>query len=105
MIARVTFAEIDSVRTSVGNALERFEDSVLPELHGQHGYEGAYVLVTPEGKAAVITFWADEEAAQASIESGSYRAQVEKFATVIRSAPGRETYVVEIAEAPLFAAG
>jgi len=100
VIARVTFAELDSLRMSVVHAVERFEESVLPELHARSGYEGAYVLATPEGKAVVITFWVDEEAAAEGIESGSYRAQVEKFATLFRSAPGRETYEVELAETP-----
>jgi len=105
MVARVTLAEIDSVRMSVGRAVERFEESVLPELREQPGYEVAYVLTTPEGKALVVTFWADDEAAAASIASGSYRAQVEKFVTLIRSAPGRETYDVDIADVPQCAVG
>jgi heme-degrading monooxygenase HmoA len=105
MVARVTLAEIDSVRMSVGRPVKRFEESVLPELREQPGYEGAYVLTTPEGKALVVTFWADDEAAAASIASGSYRAQVEKVVTLIRSAPGRETYDVDIADVPQGAVG
>jgi len=105
MVARVTLAEIDSVRMSIRRAVERFEVSVLPELREQPGYEGAYVLTTPEGKALVITFWADDESAEASIASGAYKAQVEKFVTLIRSAPGRETYEVHIADVPQGAVG
>jgi heme-degrading monooxygenase HmoA len=100
MVARVTLAEIDAVRTSVERAVERFEESVVPELREERGYEGCYVLTTPEGKAVVLTFWSDDEAAADSIASGSYAAQVEKFATVMRAAPGRDTYDVSIAEAP-----
>ena len=58
MIARVTTAEIDTVRTSVDDAVDVFRESVLPALHEQPGYEGSYVLLSPEGKALVITFWA-----------------------------------------------
>ena len=33
MVARVTLAEIDAVRTSIPQAVRVFEESVLPELH------------------------------------------------------------------------
>jgi heme-degrading monooxygenase HmoA len=105
MVARVTLAEIDSVRTSVARAVARFEESVIPELREEPGYEGCYVLTTPEGKALVLTFWSDAEAADASVASGSYGAQVEKFVTLIRPGPGRETYDVAVAEAPAICAG
>jgi hypothetical protein len=101
MVGRVTLAEIDAVRVSVARAVKLFEETVVPELHEQDGYEGCYVLVTPAGKALVLTFWSDDEAAEASIASGSYGAQVDKFVTLIRSAPGRETYDVVVAEAPV----
>ena len=105
MVARVTLAEVDAVRMSVAKAVELFEEGVLPELQEAPGYEGCYVLTTPEGKALVITFWTDEEAAEASLASGLYRAQVQKFVTLIRSAPGREAYDVSVAEAPAPALG
>jgi heme-degrading monooxygenase HmoA len=98
MVARVTLAEVDSVRTSVRRAVELFEESVLPELQEQPGYEGCYVLTTPEGKALVLTFWEDEQVADEGIASGSYGTQVEKFVTVIRSTPGRESYHVAVAD-------
>jgi heme-degrading monooxygenase HmoA len=100
MVARVTLAEIDAVRTRIEGALRRFEETVVPELERQDGYEGCYVLTTPYGKALVMTFWRDEEAAEASLASGLYAAQVDKFVTVIRSSPGRETYDVSVADAP-----
>ena len=46
MVARVTLAEIDAVRTRVEDAVQLFEDSVVPALSEQDGYEGVYVLVT-----------------------------------------------------------
>jgi heme-degrading monooxygenase HmoA len=104
MVARVTLAEVDTVRTSLSQAVRLFEESVLPELHANEGYEGCYVLTTPEGKALVTTFWADDDAAEAGIASGLWRAQVEKFVTLMRTQPGRETYDVAVAEAPELAA-
>ena len=107
MIARVTTADIDTVRTSVEDAVEVFRDSVLPALHEQPGYEGSYVLLSPEGRALVVTFWAAVEDADAGIAGARsfYAEQVAKFATVYRSPPGRESYDVVLAETPLVAAG
>ena len=102
MIARATIAEIDTVRTSIDNAVELFRDSVLPALHEQEGYQGVYVLLSPEGQALVLTFWETEEAAEAGVAGARsfYDEQVEKFVTVYRAPPGREMYDVVLAEEP-----
>jgi heme-degrading monooxygenase HmoA len=102
MIARATVAEIDPVRMSIDQAVELFRESVVPALHEQDGYEGVYVLISPEGQALALTFWRDEDAAEAGLAGGRsfYAEQLEKFVTIYRSPPGRETYDVVIAEAP-----
>jgi heme-degrading monooxygenase HmoA len=100
MVARVTLAEVDAVRTRLDDAVELYRESVVPSLHEQEGYEGCYVLTTPEGKALVLTFWESEEAATAGLASGYYTEQLEKFVTFFRAPPGRETYEVALAEAP-----
>jgi heme-degrading monooxygenase HmoA len=107
MVARATLAEIDAVRMSVDDAVELFRESVLPALHEQDGFEGVYVLVSPEGKALVLTFWDSEDTAEAGIAGGRsfYAEQVEKFVTIYRSPPGRETYDVVLAEAPSVTVG
>jgi heme-degrading monooxygenase HmoA len=102
MIARATMAEIDPVRMSIADAVELFRESVLPALHEQPGYDGVYVLLTPEGQALVLTFWESEEEADAGLEGSRsfYAEQVEKFVTLYRAPPGREHYDVVLAEAP-----
>jgi heme-degrading monooxygenase HmoA len=105
MVARVTLAEIDAVRTNVSAAIETFKESVLPALKDQDGYEGAYVLLSPEGKVLVLTFWEDAEAATVSRLSGFYAEQIEKFVTVFRAPPGRDAYDVVAADSPLVAIG
>ena len=100
MFARTTMAELDAVRMSVDGAVQMFEESVIPALHEQEGYEGAYVFASSAGKALVLTFWSSEEAAEAGIASGFYNEQVAKFVTVYRSEPGREVYELMLAEAP-----
>jgi heme-degrading monooxygenase HmoA len=105
MIARATIAEVDPVRMSIDAAVDLFRESVLPALHEQDGFEGVYVLLSPEGKVLVVTFWASEEAADAGLAGGRsfYAEQIEKFVTIYRSPPGRELYDVVLAEAPAVA--
>lgn len=98
MVARVTLAEIDTMRMPLEEAIELYKSSVLPAMEQQPGYEGVCVLTTAEGKALVISFWDSEEAADRGVESGFYGEQVEKFVTVFRSPPGRESYQVVLAE-------
>jgi heme-degrading monooxygenase HmoA len=105
MVARVTLAEIDVLRMSLDEAVEVYRQSVLPAQHDQEGYEGGYVLTTPEGKALVMTFWRDDEAAAGGMASGFYGEQVGKFVTVFRAPPGRETYDVAIADSPAVPVG
>jgi heme-degrading monooxygenase HmoA len=102
MIARVTLAEIDAVRMSVDRAVRLFEESVVPALRDQEGYQGAYVLLSDQGKVLALTFWESEEAAEAGLRGtrSFYAEQIEKFVTLYRSPPGRETYEVVVADAP-----
>jgi heme-degrading monooxygenase HmoA len=101
MVARVTLAEVDAVRIRMDEAIDLYRDSVLPALESRPGYEGCYVLTTPEGKALVLTFWASESAAETGLATGFYAEQVAKFVTFYAASPGRETYDVAIAQAPV----
>ena len=78
------------------------EESVLPALRDQDGYQGCYVLLSEEGKMLVLTFWEDSQAARETRQSGFYEAQVAKFTDLVlyRQQPGREMYDVVVAEAP-----
>ena len=105
MIARVTIAEIDFVRMGLEESVNLFRDSVVAALREQDGYEGCLVLVSPQGQALALTFWRDEESADAGLAGGRsfYAEQVEKFVTIYRSPPGRETYEVVVADLPVVA--
>jgi heme-degrading monooxygenase HmoA len=100
MVARVTLAEVDTVRVSLDEAIELYKASVIPSMQEQDGYAGVCVLATPEGKAMVISFWESEEASEAGIASGFYAEQVQKFVTFYRAVPGRENYDVVLSEMP-----
>ncbi len=105
MVARATIAELDFVRMGLEESVDLFRDSVMAALREQDGYEGCLVLVSPQGQALALTFWRDEESADAGLAGGRsfYAEQVEKFVTIYRSPPGRETYEVVLADLPVVA--
>ena len=100
MVARVTLAEIDTLRIDLEAAVQRFRDVILPPLREQPGFRGVYALSTPEGRALVTTFWENAQAAEAGLASGFYAGQLAAFVTFYRSPPGRELYDVVVAELP-----
>ena len=100
MFARITLFEIDILRISLDAALEQFEELVVPAARKREGYEGMYVMRTPEGKGLIMSLWESEEAAVAGVESGYYDEQVAKFVSLFRAPSGRDHYEVVFVEAP-----
>jgi len=100
MYARVTQLEIDTLRTSVDEALELFRANVLPSLREQPGYCGVYVMSTPEGQAVLVSLWATKDAAAEMNSGGWYSTVLGDFGTLFRSPPGRSYYEVLVAETP-----
>jgi hypothetical protein len=98
MFSRVTLLEIDTMRADVDDVLREFETRILPNVREMPGYEGIAVMVTPEGKGMIVSFWASEEDVEAS--AGLAASAVEEFVTVYRAPPGREHYRVAYAEMP-----
>jgi hypothetical protein len=98
MYSRVTLLEIDTLRADVDEAVEEYVTRFLPRLRELPGFEGVTVMVTPEGKGMVVTFWESEDAVEQS--SGFASTIVEEFVTLYRSPPGREHYRVAYAELP-----
>jgi hypothetical protein len=100
MYARVTMLEIDPLRIDMDDAVALYARDVVPVLCQQRGYEGAYVLTTPEGRALLLTFWDTEEEADAHAPVGFYSETLAQFATLFQSPPGREHYLVAFEDAP-----
>jgi heme-degrading monooxygenase HmoA len=98
MYSRVTLLEIDTLRVDVEDVLHEFEMRILPDVREMPGYEGIAVMVTPEGKGMVVSFWDAEEDVEASATLAA--SAVEEFVTVYRAPPGREHYRVAYAEMP-----
>jgi heme-degrading monooxygenase HmoA len=80
MFARVTTFDIDTLRISIEDASARFAAEVAPAMREQPGYEGAYLMHTPEGRGLLVTLWTTE-------------------VTLYRSPPDRDHYQVAFAEA------
>ena len=98
MYSRVTLLDIDTLRVDIDDVLERFETEVLPRVRELPGYEGVTVMVTPDGKGMVVTFWDTEEAVAGS--AGVAATAADEFVTLYRSPAGREHYRVAYAELP-----
>ena len=97
MFARVTQLEIDVMRASVEEAIARFDAEVLPALRGRPGFCGAMVLANPMGFGTIVTLWETEAEARPDEE---YEATLQRYVTLFRSPPGRETYEVVLADLP-----
>ncbi len=98
MYARVTQFEIDTLRISLDEALQRFQETIMPEVRKVPGYRGVFVMRTPEGKGVVVSLWSTAEAAQTGVESGYYDEQIAKFVMVTKQPPGRDHYEVVFSE-------
>ncbi len=98
MYARMTLLEIDTLRTSVRQALDAFRAHVVPRLREQPGYRGVYAMANPDGKAALLSMWDDAE--QAAVERAFYTEELAEHTTFFRSTPGRDHYEVVFAEEP-----
>ena len=101
MFSRVTQLEIDTLRIDIDEAVEMYVREVLPRLQALDAFEGVYVFTTPEGHALVVTFWDTEEAAAAT---PLYTGLLEEYVTLFRAPPGRESYEVSYADAPVLTA-
>jgi hypothetical protein len=98
MYSRVTLLEVDTLRVDVEEALEAYRQQVLPQLRRAPGYEGAFVLLNPEGQGLILSLWSSEDdmAATSAIATEA----LDRFATVFRAPPGREQYEVRLVDLP-----
>jgi hypothetical protein len=101
MYSRVTLLEVDTMRVDVDQALEAYRRDVLAELQRAPGYEGALVLLNPEGQGMILTLWSGEEEMAAT--AGLATEALGRFAAVFRAPPGREQYEVRVMDLPALA--
>jgi heme-degrading monooxygenase HmoA len=100
MYARATLLEIDTLRVPLDDAVDLFENTVLPRVRELPGFRGVYVLTTPEGRAMLVSFWDTAEQAEAGGNHGWYPEVLAEYTTLFRAPPGRERYEVKLAIPP-----
>jgi hypothetical protein len=100
MFARVTTIEIDAVRVSVDEAMKLFVSEVMPWLRQQPGYCGVEVLANDDGTALLVSYWETEEQASADRRDGFYAETLDRYVTLFRAPPGRQSYRVRLVEHP-----
>lgn len=96
MVARVTHVRVNP--DDVDEAVQLFDESVIPAAEQEEGFAGALLLVKPDGRALVVDLADTLEHAQANEKSGFYQSQITKFAGKIVERPTRELYEVRVAK-------
>lgn len=95
MFARVHVLQATPEQSEAG--LRIFREQLRPWLRDASGYRGLIRLEDKERRRTlVITFWADEEALEASQEAG------EQLAELTAENTGAERLAIELYEATLF---
>lgn len=95
MWARVS--TIQGKPEKVGDGIRNYQDQVMPWVHKEAGFKGAYFLVDRKsGKVVSITLWDTEKTLQASAAAADrLRAQASQTAAATRP-PVVEIYEVAI---------
>lgn len=80
-------------------AIDVFENSILPEARQQKGFKGASFFVNRNaGKFISITVWENMEAAVENQKTGYYQRQIDKFADLQVVVPEFEGFAVPVLE-------
>ena len=83
-------------------AIDIYNDSVVPAQKAQKGYQGSYLMTdASSGKALAISVW-DSEADMLAGESsgGYYQQQIAKFGSLLTGAPNLDHYELSSENSP-----
>ncbi len=95
MYARVGIAEQKPGK--IDEAVRIYRDSVAPAQKQQKGFKGALFLTDRRtGKTISISLWETEADMEASMNSGFYQEQTDKFAQDLEGRPIWEEYDVSV---------
>ena len=98
MHARVTTSQARS--EAVEEAIRIVQESILPAARQQPGFRGLIHLADRgTGKGLTLSLWETEAAMRASEESGYYREQLAKVATLLVTQPTTAAFEVVVHEA------
>ena len=74
-----------------------YDESVVPVLKQQKGYKGVLVLTDDTtNKCYILGLWETDKDAKAFETSGTFQAQVAKFAELFAERPTREIYELSL---------
>ena len=94
MFARLTTFNMKADR--VDEAIEFYQDNVVPMAKTQKGYCGIYLFTDHRtNKAIALSLW-DSKEDSITNEQGYYQEQVGKFAQFFATSPIREGYEVSV---------
>lgn len=95
MFARLTIVQVKIDKLDETKKI--FEESVIPAAKSQKGYRGVYLLTDRKtGKGISIVLWDSEKDAIATLKSGFYQEQLNKFKGLFTAPPVREEYEVSL---------
>ena len=83
-------------------AIDVFDNSVVPAQKAQKGYQGSYMMTdASSGKALTISVWESEADMLAGESSrGYYQEQIAKFAGILAGNPTLEHYELSSENSP-----
>ena len=83
-------------------AIDIFNNSVVPTAKAQKGWQGSYLMTdASSGKCLAISVWETEADMLAGESSGGYyQQQIAKFASVMSWAPAMELYELSSENSP-----
>lgn len=95
MYARATTVQVHLDKIDEGNSI--FSDSVILAAKARKGFRAGYLIIhRTTGKGMAISAWDTLEGLLANEASGYYQEQLTKFAPLLATAPGRETYIAGV---------
>ena len=82
-------------------AIDIFNNSVVPAQKAQKGYQGSYLMTDAgSGNALSISVWETEADMLAGESGGYYQQQVEKLGSLLAGAPALEHYELSSENSP-----
>ena len=100
MHVRAATVQFQSGKTQ--EAIDIYNNSVVPAQKAQKGYKGSYLMTDAgSGKCLALSVWESEADMLAGESSGGYYQQViEKFASVMTGAPALDHYEMSSENSP-----
>ena len=78
-------------------AIDLYENSVLPAAKAQKGFGGAYLMTDANtGKALSITVWESQADMEAGESGGYYQEQIAKFGSLFAGPPVVDHYELSV---------